>query len=336
MVASDRISTYDVVHPTPIPRQGQGAHRAVGVLVRADRADRPEPPRLLHRRARGGRAAARCSSRSSRWSRSSASCAATSPARAGRTTRRTGAVCGIELPGGPERVRAAAGADLHPGDEGRRRRPRRERRLRPRRRDRRRPRAARGAAPALDRALLARRPSTRASAGSSSPTPSSSSAADADGTIVLGDEVLTPGLLALLAGRRLRAGPRPADRSTSSTCATGRPARAGTRRRPRRALPDDVVEGTARALPRGLRADHRRAVRRLAATQRRGAMTRARVLIRPKEGILDPRARPSSGRCRRSASTASSNVRVGRLVELEVEDPSRVPTRCASSCSPTR
>ena len=36
MVASDRISTYDAVHPTPIPGQGQGAHRAVGLLVRAD------------------------------------------------------------------------------------------------------------------------------------------------------------------------------------------------------------------------------------------------------------------------------------------------------------
>ena len=37
MVASDRISTYDAVHPHADPRQGQGADRALGVLVREDR-----------------------------------------------------------------------------------------------------------------------------------------------------------------------------------------------------------------------------------------------------------------------------------------------------------
>ena len=68
-----------------------------------------------------------------------------------------GAVCGIELPRGPARVRQAAGADLHPGDQGRDRRPRRERRLRAGRRDRRRPGADGGAAADLDRGLPARR-----------------------------------------------------------------------------------------------------------------------------------------------------------------------------------
>ncbi len=38
-----------------------------------------------------------------------------------------GAVCGIELPAGLLRVRQAARADLHAGDQGRDRRPRRER-----------------------------------------------------------------------------------------------------------------------------------------------------------------------------------------------------------------
>ena len=33
IVASDRISTYDVVHPTAIPDKGSGAHRPVDVLV---------------------------------------------------------------------------------------------------------------------------------------------------------------------------------------------------------------------------------------------------------------------------------------------------------------
>ena len=34
LVASDRISAYDHVLPTPIPDKGQGAHPAVGVVVR--------------------------------------------------------------------------------------------------------------------------------------------------------------------------------------------------------------------------------------------------------------------------------------------------------------
>ena len=53
-----------------------------------------------------------------------------------------------------------------------------------------------------------------------------------------------PGLLALLARRRLRARARASRASTSSTCATGPAGRAGTRRRPRPPLPDDVIART--------------------------------------------------------------------------------------------
>ena len=55
---------------------------------------------------------------------------------------------------------------------------------------------------------------------------------------------------------------------------------------------------------------------------------RARVLIRPKAGILDPqgiaveRALPALG------FKGVSNVHVGRLVELDVDDPSRVGEMC--------
>ncbi len=55
---------------------------------------------------------------------------------------------------------------------------------------------------------------------------------------------------------------------------------------------------------------------------------RARVLIRPKEGILDPqgvaveRALPSLG------FDGVSNVHVGRLIELDVDDPGQVPAMC--------
>jgi phosphoribosylformylglycinamidine synthase len=55
---------------------------------------------------------------------------------------------------------------------------------------------------------------------------------------------------------------------------------------------------------------------------------RARVLIRPKAGILDPqgiaveRALPALG------FRGVSNVHVGRLVELDVDDPSDLDAMC--------
>jgi phosphoribosylformylglycinamidine synthase len=55
---------------------------------------------------------------------------------------------------------------------------------------------------------------------------------------------------------------------------------------------------------------------------------RARVLVRPKQGILDPqgvaveRALPALG------FDGVSNVHVGRLIELDIEDPSQLPAMC--------
>ena len=55
---------------------------------------------------------------------------------------------------------------------------------------------------------------------------------------------------------------------------------------------------------------------------------RARVLIRPKAGILDPqgvaveRALPALG------FSGVANVHVGRLIELDVEDPSQLEAMC--------
>ena len=54
----------------------------------------------------------------------------------------------------------------------------------------------------------------------------------------------------------------------------------------------------------------------------------ARVLVRPKAGILDPqgvaveRALPALG------FGGVSNVRIGRLIELEIEDPSQLESMC--------
>ena len=55
---------------------------------------------------------------------------------------------------------------------------------------------------------------------------------------------------------------------------------------------------------------------------------RARVLVRPKAGILDPqgiaveRALPALG------FSGVSNVHVGRLIELDVDDASRLDEMC--------
>ena len=54
----------------------------------------------------------------------------------------------------------------------------------------------------------------------------------------------------------------------------------------------------------------------------------ARVLVRPKAGILDPqgvaveRALPALG------FAGVSNVHVGRLIELEIEDPGQLESMC--------
>ena len=67
----------------------------------------------------------------------------------------------------------------------------------------------------------------------------------------------------------------------------------------------------------------------MAAAKRRGLeVARARVLIRPKEGILDPQGQAVERALPALGFEGVANVHVGRLVELDVEDPSRVPEMC--------
>ena len=134
MVASDRISTYDVVHPTPIPGKGKvltgisvfwfdrTGHICPNHLV--SYTEVPEDSRgraLLVERLEmfPVECVVRGYITGSGW----------------KDYLADGAICGIELPGGPAGVPAAAGADLHARHQGGRRRPRRERGLRPGRRD---------------------------------------------------------------------------------------------------------------------------------------------------------------------------------------------------------
>ena len=57
-------------------------------------------------------------------------------------------------------------------------------------------------------------------------------------------------------------------------------------------------------------------------------MTRVRVLIRPKAGILDPQGQAVERALPALGFAGVSNVHVGRLVELDVDDPERVPEMC--------
>ncbi len=55
---------------------------------------------------------------------------------------------------------------------------------------------------------------------------------------------------------------------------------------------------------------------------------RARVLIRPKQGILDPQGEAVQRALPALGFDGVANVHVGRLVELDVEDPSQVRPMC--------
>jgi len=55
---------------------------------------------------------------------------------------------------------------------------------------------------------------------------------------------------------------------------------------------------------------------------------KARVLIRPKQGILDPQGQAVERALPALGFEGVSDVRVGRLVELEVEDADRVDEMC--------
>ena len=57
-------------------------------------------------------------------------------------------------------------------------------------------------------------------------------------------------------------------------------------------------------------------------------MPRVRVLVRPKEGILDPQGIAVEQALPALGFGGVSNVHVGRLIELDVDDPSQVPAMC--------
>lgn len=55
---------------------------------------------------------------------------------------------------------------------------------------------------------------------------------------------------------------------------------------------------------------------------------KAQVLIRPKQGILDPQGLAVEEALPALGFSGVSNVHVGRLVELEVDDPAQLDAMC--------
>jgi phosphoribosylformylglycinamidine synthase subunit PurS len=54
----------------------------------------------------------------------------------------------------------------------------------------------------------------------------------------------------------------------------------------------------------------------------------ARVLVRPKAGILDPQGAAAERALSQLGFAGVSDVRIGRLIELEVTDPASLPEMC--------
>jgi phosphoribosylformylglycinamidine synthase subunit PurS len=55
---------------------------------------------------------------------------------------------------------------------------------------------------------------------------------------------------------------------------------------------------------------------------------KVRVLVRPKEGILDPQGQAVERALPALGFDGVAHVRVGRMVELDVEDPAQIPAMC--------
>jgi phosphoribosylformylglycinamidine synthase len=55
---------------------------------------------------------------------------------------------------------------------------------------------------------------------------------------------------------------------------------------------------------------------------------RARVLVRPKAGILDPQGQAVERALPALGFAGAENVHIGRLIELDVEDPGQLPAMC--------
>jgi phosphoribosylformylglycinamidine synthase len=66
----------------------------------------------------------------------------------------------------------------------------------------------------------------------------------------------------------------------------------------------------------------------VAVEDRGGGVIRARVLVRPKKGILDPQGQAVERALPALGFRGVANVHVGRLIELDVENEDQLPAIC--------
>ena len=136
--------------------------------------------------------------------------------------------------------------------------------------------------------------------------------------IVLGDEVLTPDSSRFWPADSYEPGKHAALLRQAVRARLGRREQGWDNTPPAPELPPDVVEQT--------RAKYVEAYERITETQL--LMAKARVLIRPKEGILDPQGKAVERALPALGFEGIEHVRVGRMVELEAEDPERLGELC--------
>ena len=148
---------------------------------------------------------------------------------------------------------------------------------------------------------------------------------DEDGTLTLGDEVCTPDSSRFWPADQYEPG-RGQPSFDKQYVRDWASSTGWDRTPPAPAIPDDIVERT--------RAKYVEAYERVTGepfdelvAPHRGLM-RARVLVRPKQGILDPQGQAVQRALPALGFTGVDNVHIGRLIELDVEDPSQLPEMC--------
>ena len=328
LVASDRISVFDVVLPTEIPDKGRVLTGLSGFWFTRTLATIVPNHLLAHprRRTLDGVPAARDAADRVRRPR------LPRRARAGRTTARRARSAATALPEGLRESDKLPEPIFTPATKAQTG-PRREHHARAGGRARRRTTGSTSVERISLELYAIAAELRRRRAGSSSPTRSSSSASTRTGS-------------SSSATRPSRPTPRASGRPTSTSRAGPQPSfdkqfvrdyaesLGWDKTAPGPELPDDVVAGT--------RARYVEAFEQItgipfddyAADPRHGAAMKATVLVRPKPGILDPEGKAVETSLRHLGFTVEG-TRIGRLVDLEVEasDPEEARAEVERMCA---
>ena len=322
LVASDRISVFDVVLPTEIPDKGRVLTGLSGFWFA--RTQDIVPNHLLALREDGR------STECKRLEMLPIECVVRGyiTGSGWKDYKATGQVCGIELPAGLKESREAARADLHADDEGAHR-PRRAARSRRSGRARRRG-ALRGAEGDVDPPLpFASDYATQR--GIILADTKLEFGLDDGGQVVLADEMFTPDSSRFWPAHGLPGRPRSAVIRQAVRARLRRVPRLGQDgARPR--APGQGGHRHAPSLPRGIRAADRHPVLGVRGRPAGRAQVKVSVLVRPKPGILDPQGEAVEGSLRKLGFEVSG-ARVGRLIDLEVEgSPDEARTKVDEMC----